>query len=238
MANEPEQEKVQQLIEKYLPYAEALARSLRTQLPGNVEMEEILSLARMGLVDAAQRYDESRRVSFKTYAYYRIRGTIFDGVRASGPTTRGEVAKYKFRKSMDMYMQQEVDAWGTSPAGLKAINLGEFKNLMFVMTSIYLLSLDSSMEHMEIPSHAVPSPHEEMEKSEALSRLKRLTTQLSEQEQHLLRMYYYENRTLDEIGHELKLSRSWVCRMHSRALKKLQKLFQNADKAGRTSIRV
>lgn len=238
MTNGPDPEKVQQLIEKYLPYAEALARSLRTQLPGNVEMDEVLSLARMGLVDAAQRYDESRRVSFKTYAYYRIRGAIYDGIRASGPTSRGEVAKYKFRKSMDMYMQQEVDSWGSPPAGLRAVNLGEIKNLLCVMTSIYLLSLDSSLEHVEIAAQAVPNPQEEMEKSEACSVLKRMILQLSEQEQQLLRMYYYENRTLDEIGRELKLSRSWVCRMHARALKKLQKLMLNADKLGRASIRV
>ena len=236
--NEPDRDQVQRLIEKYLPYAEALARSLRTQLPMYVEMDEILSLARMGLVDAAQRFDESRRVSFKTYAYYRIRGAIFDGIRASGPTSRGEVAKYKFRKSMDMYMQQEVDSWGAASSGIKAVNLSDFKNLIFVMTSIYLLSLDTSMEHVEIPAHAVQSPHEEMEKTEAVGLLRRLIGQLSAQEQQLLQLYYFQNRTLDEIGQELKLSRSWVCRMHARALKKLQKLFLSADKAGKSSLRV
>jgi len=224
-------------VEEYLPYAEALARSMRSGLPGHVDPDELLSLARLGLVDAAQRFDPGRKVSFKTYAYYRIRGSIYDGLRAMAPTSRNDAAKLKFRSAMELYLQQETETIGSVRGKNRALDLGEMKNLIFVMASAYVLSLDTTLEHAEIEARGTRSPHEEMERHELADLLQRLIRRLSEQEQQIIRMYYFENRTLDEIGSLLNLSKSWVCRMHARAMKKMQKMFQGAGKPGKTAIR-
>jgi len=228
----------QELVEKYLPYAEALARSVRHHLPYHVELDELLSLARLGLVDAAQRFDPARGVSFKTYAYYRIRGTIFDGIRSMGPLSRGDVLKYKFQKSMELYLQQELEGRSGGGGAARPAGLGQIKELLVVMTSIYMLSLDSNAQPGEIASPDGRSPEEQLEQGEALGLLRRHLQRLSEQEQRVIQLYYYENRTLDEIGQELDLSKSWICRIHMRALKKLQKLFSGTARIERTALRV
>jgi len=237
MTSGPNREQVERLVEEYLPYAEALARSMRSGLPGHVDPDELLSLARLGLVDAAQRFDPGRKVSFKTYAYYRIRGSIYDGLRAMAPTSRNDAAKLKFRSAMELYLQQETETIGSVRGKNRALDLGEMKNLIFVMASAYVLSLDTTLEHAEIEARGTRSPHEEMERHELADLLQRLIRRLSEQEQQIIRMYYFENRTLDEIGSLLNLSKSWVCRMHARAMKKMQKMFQGAGKPGKTAIR-
>lgn len=228
----------QELVEKYLPYAEALAKSVRHQLPYHVELDELLSLARLGLVDAAQRFDPTRGVSFKTYAYYRIRGTIYDGIRSMGPLSRGDVLKYKFQKSMEMYLQQELDGRSGREAAREPSGLGQIKQLLVVMTSIYMLSLDSGTPSGDIASPDDRTPEEQVEQGEALGLLRKHLKRLSEQEQQVLQLYYYENRTLDEIGQQLDLSKSWICRIHLRALQKLQKLFMGSGRIERTAIRV
>lgn len=44
---------------------------------------------------------------------------------------------------------------------------------------------------------------------------------LPERERHLILMYYFQNKTLEEIGEKLGLSKSWTSRLHARALSNL-----------------
>jgi len=238
MNAETKRDTVNQLIEKYVSYAEALARSLAPRLPMQMEMDEVLSLARMGLVEAAQKFDASRQVSFKTFAYYRIRGAIYDGIRSMGPLSREQVLKLKFQRGMDYYLQQESGTREPAPGTVGQPDLERLKSLMTTMTSVYLLSMDSTLEHRELPSEGAESPLESCERNEAITWLRQAIKKLSVQEQQIIRMYYYENRTLDEIGQTLDLSRSWVCRMHARIIKKLHQIFKKAELGGKTMLRV
>jgi RNA polymerase sigma factor for flagellar operon FliA len=237
MSSEQNRTQVERLVEEYLPYAEALARSMRASLPSHVDPDELLSLARLGLVDAAQRFDPDRKVSFKTYAYYRIRGSIFDGLRAMVPASRTDAARFKFRSAMELYLRQESETIGAAKGKPRAVDVEDMKNLVFVMASVYVLSLDSTLEHTELEARGTRNPQDEMERHELAELLQQLIRRLGEQEQQIIRMYYFENRTLDEIGATLNLSKSWICRMHARAMKKLQKMFQGAGKPGKSAIR-
>lgn len=70
------------LIEQHLDRAQRLARSIARTLPAHVEVEDLIAAAYYGLVDAAQRFDPSRGWTFATLAHYRMRGAIFDDIRA------------------------------------------------------------------------------------------------------------------------------------------------------------
>jgi len=238
MDAESKREQVNHLVEKYISYAEALARSLASQIPMRMEIEEIVSLAHMGLLEAAQKFDASRRVSFKTFAYYRIRGAVYDGMRASGPLSREQLIKYRFQRNMDSYLQQQSDAQISSSSARQIPDLNQLKDLVSTMTSVYLLSMDSTLEHREIASEAGHSPFDAVEKSEAITWLRTTISSLPEQEQTIIRKYYYENKTLDEIGQDMNLSKSWVCRIHARIVKKLQQIHKKNGISGKTSLRV
>ncbi|HSP07431.1 MAG TPA: sigma-70 family RNA polymerase sigma factor, partial [Acidobacteriota bacterium] len=69
------------LIEKYTPLIRSLARQIRGRLSLTIEFEDLESYGRLGLLEASRRFDYKLGVAFKTFAYYRIKGAIYDGLR-------------------------------------------------------------------------------------------------------------------------------------------------------------
>jgi RNA polymerase sigma factor (sigma-70 family) len=72
------------LVEQYMSFAKKLAYQRKRTLPAFVDVDELISAAYMGLIEAADRYDESFNVRFTTYAYPRIFGAIQDHLREQG----------------------------------------------------------------------------------------------------------------------------------------------------------
>lgn len=226
---------IDRLIEEHLSYAEALGRALWSRLPFRPELDEVLSLARLGLVEAARKFDPGRGVSFKTFSYYRVRGAIFDGLRASGPLSREQHARYRFERGMDLFRLQQAEANPRSGAG--PANLDGLRELMVVMTSVYLLSIDDPDNGGDLPDRNTASPMDHVERREATVLIRRLLDKLNDTERAIIRMYYFEDRTLEEIGRVLGLSRSWACRMHARILKKMYGLHTKSGLTGKRMLR-
>ncbi|MBL8192699.1 MAG: sigma-70 family RNA polymerase sigma factor, partial [Blastocatellia bacterium] len=63
-----------ELIERYLPYVRSIAQSVVSKLPSQIDINDLIGYGRIGLIEAVERFDRSRGVSFKTFAYYRIKG--------------------------------------------------------------------------------------------------------------------------------------------------------------------
>lgn len=236
METETADQRAHELVEQYLSFADSVGKSMRALVPTNIDMDEILSLSRFGLLEAARRFDASRRVSFKTFAYYRIRGAVFDGVRSQGLRTRSESARIKFLRGMDLLMQQRTEASSAGPPA-RHLDVVGFRDLIGSMASVYVLSLDGFPEGSKLPAASGDSPHEAVEKSEAARTVCRVLKNLSEQEGKVIRGYYYDDKTLEEIGGDLGLSRSWVCRIHAQALKKLKKMLSREQMVVRQTIR-
>ena len=72
---------VDQLINAYRSYAHAIASEMLRKLPPHIERDDIIGAAELGLVEAARAFDPNRGVLFKTFAFYRIRGAVYDGLR-------------------------------------------------------------------------------------------------------------------------------------------------------------
>jgi RNA polymerase sigma factor FliA len=70
----------QRLIEENQGLVRSLAVSIRRKAPQQVELDDLMAYGEVGLAEAAQDFDPSRGAQFSTYAYYRIRGAIYDGL--------------------------------------------------------------------------------------------------------------------------------------------------------------
>ena len=73
-----EQERV--LLE-HLPIVRFLARRIHERLPQHVDIEDLVSAGVVGLMDAFSKFDPAKRVQFRSYAQFRIRGAILDSLR-------------------------------------------------------------------------------------------------------------------------------------------------------------
>src|SRR5215470_4950280 len=102
------------LIEQYLPYATSIANKVAQTLSNDADIEEIICNARLGLLEAAKRFDPKYNVDFKTFAYYRIKGAIYDGLRKTGWIPRSLYSKIKFEQAANEYLQTMADKSATT----------------------------------------------------------------------------------------------------------------------------
>ena len=74
-------EKKDKLIMEYAPLIKFIAQKIAVRLPSNIELDDLISSGVIGLMDAIDKYDPTRDNKFKTYAEFRIRGSILDELR-------------------------------------------------------------------------------------------------------------------------------------------------------------
>ena len=104
------------LVKKHLALVEAIARKVKRTLGGAIEVDDLVGYGRKGLVEAAERFDGRAGVAFTTFAYYRIRGAMYDGIRAMGWYSRADYARYRAEERANEYLQHQADREGAAQA--------------------------------------------------------------------------------------------------------------------------
>ena len=227
------------LIENYLPLVRYTAERMHTRLPSEVDVEDLMSSGLFGLMDAIDAFDLDRGVKFETYCTQRIRGAIFDELRAMDwvpRLVRSRTAKVeKARRSIEMESGQKA----TEQEICKKLDVdkNEFGKLSRDSKPVGVVSLnrkwfetDSNKDVREID--VVKDTRQE----NPVSQLQRddlkllLTKGLSRAERLIIILYYYEEMTMKEIGVTLDLSESRVSQMHSSILARLKAQMQHRSK--------
>lgn len=224
-----------ELISQYMPYAASIASRVCQSLSAAVDYEEVLCNARLGLLEAARRFDETQEVDFRTFAYYRIKGAIYDGLRRSGWLPRTLYAKIKFEEAANEYLQNR--SLGGSGKAIQETDDNAVAETVNSLASIYIISLDAA-EDIDVEDEDAPDLEQRTEFMQIRQYMRDAIGSLPEKEKQLVKMYYFQNKTLEEIGERLGLSKSWTSRLHARALELLFKrirhraLTKNDDHGG------
>ena len=211
-------EEATRLVELHRGYVRALAKQIARQLPPNADMEELIAAGQVGLVEAATRYDAAHGVAFQTFAYYRIRGAIFDGLRKMLWLPPSLYKKLRFQAGADQIAREQLGtaADDEAPEAQATRLAGTVKDL----AAIYILSLDAELS--ETDPTAAEDPTAPAELSEEITRLRAAIETLPERKQRVIRGYYLEGRKLTEIAAELGVSRFQASRLHTEAVRELR----------------
>lgn len=206
-----------ELIESHIGFAHAIAAELAGKYPPNITRADLEGAAELGLVQAARSYDPSRSVSFATFAYYRVRGAIFDEVRKSWQASHLKSGSEKSisEECVDTVPHEEVQ---TSWDGL------EDSSSFLGGTSLISLSCD----HSERLAAMTESPANHVLRREESEAIQEALLKLPKRHSFVLRAYYYEELSLVSIGRQLNLSKSWVSRIHAQALTMVRKILQES----------
>ena len=207
------------LVDQYMPYASSIANRVARSLSLSSEYDDILCNARLGLIEAAKRFDEGKEVDFRTFAYYRIKGAIYDGLRKSGWIPRPIYSKLKFEEASNEYLQYVSEAHRVDEHGNTE---QEISNTVNTLASIYIISLDAN-EDLDIEDQNQENLEQRAEFHQIRVHMRDAISTLPPKEKQLIMMYYFQNKTLEETGEKLGLSKSWVSRLHARALELLFK---------------
>jgi RNA polymerase sigma factor FliA len=220
------------LIEAHVSYSHAIAAEVIRKLPPELEKKDIQGWAELGLVEAASVFDPSRGVQFKTFAYYRIKGAVYDGLRKMGWYSKGYYQQIRFEMHANDYLQ-DVSSEPPSSSASTTAQLHDLKEVTANLASCYMLSLEVMAHEPEDRSHR--SAEEEALKNQQSRNLHASLAQLPETNRKVLEFCYFEGLTLAEAGERMGLSKSWVCRLHAKSLEMLRQSFLRMTAPGRGS---
>lgn len=213
----PSQPELDALVEQYTSYARALALDIAKSLPRFVSREDLISVGMEGLVTAASRFDPTRGIQFTTFAYYRIRGAIFDHVRrlvANDPYSRSRAsAAAAVDHVVESALAQRQRAVTDGPAEAADVLAGILETAataFSVVDCVNALTSDATRSEVETDELAA--------RNEAASVLRVALTKIPSKERTMIQSVYFEGHTIEEAGKSLGLSKSWASRLHARAL--------------------
>lgn len=220
----------QVLIEKYMPYVRSIAGKIKKTVAKEIDFEDLVEYGMIGLLEAADRYDPQFGANFMTFAYYRIRGAIYDGLRGMGWMSRSEYARARFEERANEYLSQVAAAQesGTeAPANPFEHAVQDLASAVQGLAAVYITTIDGT-EGLQIKDEGSPGAEENLGLEQARSLVRETIKKLSDQERQLLEMYYYKEMSLQEVGEKLGLSKSWTSRLHARVIDKLHRLLEDS----------
>jgi RNA polymerase sigma factor for flagellar operon FliA len=219
------------MLMEHLPTVRYLARRIHERLPQHVELDDLISAGVVGLIDAFSKFDHSKKVQFKSYAQFRIRGAILDSLRTLDWSPRELRRKGRAVEEAIRSVTQRV---GRAPseqeiAGEMELSLVEYQQLLGDLKGLEIGSLhierseDSGDEELAyIPGSPEEDPLFRCLKGEMKQRLADAIDELPEKERMVLTLYYYEELTMKEIGLTLGVVESRVSQIHSSAVLRLR----------------
>jgi RNA polymerase sigma factor for flagellar operon FliA len=224
------------LLMEHLPTVRYLARRIHERLPQHVELDDLISAGVVGLIDAFSKFDHTKKVQFKSYAQFRIRGAILDSLRTLDWSPRELRRKGRAVEEAIRSVTQRV---GRAPSEQEIakemeLTLADYQLLLGDLKGLEIGSLhmerseDSGDEELAyIPGSPDEDPLFRCLKGEMKQRLADAIDELPEKERLVLTLYYYEELTMKEIGLTLGVVESRVSQIHSSAVLRLRTALAN-----------
>jgi RNA polymerase sigma factor for flagellar operon FliA len=211
-----------QILEKYGPYVRSLASQVRKQFNAQFELDELMAWGQIGLLEAAERFDARVGANFLTFAHYRIKGAIFDGLRKMGVLKGGSAER------ANAYMGNLADRDQAGGGGSVDDDVREISAAVTGLAMVFATSMEGT-EGLQVSDDSLPAD-ERIELEQMRSRVRLAIEKLPEKERKLLQGYYFQNKTLEEAGADIGQSKSWASRLHARAVERLKQLLdEDAD---------
>ena len=226
----------EQILIEHLPVVRYIARRIHEHLPAHVEMDDLVSAGMVGLADAFNKFDAGKKVQFRSYAQFRIRGAILDSLRTLDWSPRDLRRK---GRAIETAMHSLTGRLGRTPvenevAAEMDMPLDEYQHLLTDLRGLEIGSLDvahsedsSDDEVAYVPSSPEEGPLFHCLKGEMRARLADAITALPERERLVLTLYYYEEMTMKEIGLTLDVVESRVSQIHTSAVLHLRSQLAN-----------
>lgn len=201
-------------IRQYNGFVRSVVLQTRRQIDVDVDLDDLLAYGFEGLLDARRRFEPERGVKFRSYAYYRVRGAVIDGIRAMMPMPRRAHDRMKAAIALDSVGEDVQDAGAGTERPAVAEAVRQVDAILGSMAAAYCVASAADPDDVETPELAAVD-------KERRERTRAAIATLPEREAALIRGHYLEGRSFDSIAAELGLSKSWASRLHSRALKTL-----------------
>jgi RNA polymerase sigma factor for flagellar operon FliA len=222
------------MILKYTPLIKYIAHRLAMRLPPHIAVDDLVNSGVIGLMDAINKFDPNKKVQFKTYAEFRIKGAMLDELRSLDWVSRSvrqkaaqlekafqSLEKKKGRAAEDQEVAQEL-----------GISLENYFTMVNEINGVFLTDLSGVRKKMPqfsdedllnlLADDKENQPFQILSLEELKEVLSRAIEELTPKERTVISLYYYEELTLKEIGEVLGFTESRICQIHTKAILKLR----------------
>jgi RNA polymerase sigma factor for flagellar operon FliA len=228
----------EQLILHYSPLVKYVAGRVGAGMPANVEHADLVSYGIFGLMDAIEKFDPGRGFKFETYAVTRIRGAIIDELRSIDWVPRSVRAKARRIEKAMRQLEQRLNRTPTDDelAAELAIPVEELEDMLTAVSMTSMAALDDVLDVGDgesitlvdtLEEENLTSPEGNIDDQEMRRQLREAIGRLSEREQKVLALYYFESMTLAQIGDILGVTESRICQIHTKAVMSLRTKMQD-----------
>jgi RNA polymerase sigma factor FliA len=202
------------LVLQYSPLVKYVAGRLRTRMPESVEQDDLVSDGVLGLMDAIERFEPARGLSFQTFAVPRIRGAIIDGMRAMDIVPRSVRDKLRVVTRAQASLEERL---GRVPEDVEVarevgIPVQQLRDLSRKASSTH-----ANLDDFDLADELSSAADHRVEQGDVRASLMQVVDQLVERDRIIIALYYFEGLTLAEIGQVLGVTESRVSQVHRRA---------------------
>jgi RNA polymerase sigma factor for flagellar operon FliA len=213
-----------------------VAHRLKNRVPSHVDFEELNSVGMIGLIEALDRYDDTKGVPFRAYAEIRINGAMLDYLRKEDWVPRSIRKQMKlYQQGVQLLKEKEMERTDANLATVLGLSVGETRKLLFETQRRTVLSGEitaGGAEEMyveEIIEDQDQDVLRDLISSENVQRLHQALEKLPSREREILEMYYFHGKNLKQIGQVFAITESRACQIRKSAVGLLQRKLENTS---------
>jgi RNA polymerase sigma factor for flagellar operon FliA len=232
------------VVQNYFSLVQAIAKKIKRRLPLHVDVDDLVQTGVIGLLEASSRFDASRAVDFSTYANSRITGAILDELRKSDTCSRHD--RRKAREVENAKVQLRA-ATGVEPSRVQiaaavGVGLADYEKILQRLESNKQSTIypqedeqNTTDEMSQLPSKD-ESAYDLCSRKQEMQLLRNRVNQLKPKHREVLRMYYFKEMGLREIGKQLGVGEARICQIHKQALAELRRMIETKGTATTTAV--
>jgi RNA polymerase sigma factor FliA len=220
------------LIAEHVEIARRISLRIARRCPDWISRDDLIAAGMLGLTEAADRYDDTRKEPFLVFAEKRIRGAVLDELR------RGDIMPRRVRqlaRKIGQTIQELERKLGGPPddeaiAAALGVSVQEYREHLEQLIHVTVGALETTDDAL-LPTGAEDSPERQTAHIEAMRRVRTALTQLEQRDILILTLYYNEELTYGEIAQVLHVTTSRVCQLHARGIARLRAEIQRPRSA-------
>jgi RNA polymerase sigma factor for flagellar operon FliA len=212
-------------VNEALPLVDLLARQLRRQLGASVDYDDLASAGREGLLSAARSFDPTHGVPLRRWANLRIKGAMFDAVRAQAALPRRIHERLRTLEAGERVIEtaaEETASTPATPAEAADDRLSSYLAGIATAMAVGLLA-ETAGPSAEDAKDGAESAEDQLARHELLAKIRAAIERRPDAERQLLVRHYFDGITFEDAAKELGLSKSWASRLHARAVEGVAK---------------
>ncbi len=226
------------LVKANLRFVVSVSKQYQNQ---GLSLPDLINEGNLGLIKAAERFDETRGFKFISYAVWWIRQSILQALAEQARIVRLPLNKIGSINKINKAFNQLEQEFQREPTVEEVANLMESKPEIIedsLNFSNIHISMDAPLRDEEANNlydvmldEDSPNPEESLMNDSLRMEIERSLSTLGEREAEILRFYFglnnYPPHTLEEIGDEFGLTRERVRQIKEKAIKKLKNQYRN-----------